>query len=194
MYLYAWKKMLHSLLNYNFAIGVTPQNPTITHTSLSDTIRISLFSKRRVLFSLWKITRHFLFTVTVLEIEMEAPDYFVGGGYYGAAGGLDQFSPEKRHGHGSHGYSDQKPCEPFAIDDLLDFSNADAIMSDGFFDNNVAGNSTDSSTVTAVDSCNSSGDNRFGGSIAPYGFASDVQLTGELCVPVSNWLNATNSA
>ncbi|XP_058745380.1 GATA transcription factor 9-like [Vicia villosa] len=109
---------------------------------------------------------------------MEAPDYFVGGGYYGAAGGLDQFSPEKRHG-----YSDQKPCEPFAIDDLLDFSNADAIMSDGFFDNNVAGNSTNSSTVTAVDSCNSSGDNRFGGSIVPYGFASDVQLTGELCVP-----------
>lgn len=45
MYLYAWKKMLHSLINYDFAIGVTPQNPTITHTSLSDTILISLFSK-----------------------------------------------------------------------------------------------------------------------------------------------------
>ncbi|GAU24731.1 hypothetical protein TSUD_355600 [Trifolium subterraneum] len=113
---------------------------------------------------------------------MEAPDYFVGG-YYGAGvhGGIDQFSPEKRHGHGA----DQKPCESFAIDDLLDFSNADAIMSDGFFDN-VAGNSTDSSNVTAVDSCNSSGsggDNRFGGTIVPYGFSGDVQLTGELCVP-----------
>lgn len=111
---------------------------------------------------------------------MEAPEYFVGG-YYGA-GGADQFSPaEKRHG-------DQKSCEPFAIDDLLDFSNADAIMSDGFFDN-VAGNSTDSSTVTAVDSCNSStsgGDNnnRFAAAIVPRGFASDLQLTGELCVPV----------
>lgn len=118
--------------------------------------------------------------------EMEAQDYFVGG-YYGA--GENQFSPEKRHG-------DQKPpCEPFAIDDLLDFSNADVIMSDGFFDNNVAGNSTDSSNVTAVDSCNSSGsggDNRFGGTIVPYGFSGDVQLTGELCVPVSN--NVTNSA
>jgi hypothetical protein len=79
---------------------------------------------------------------------MEAPDYFVGG-YYGAGvhGGIDQFSPEKRHGHG--GGVDQKPCETFAIDDLLDFSNADAIMSDGFFDN-VAGNSTDSSNVTAL--------------------------------------------
>lgn len=112
---------------------------------------------------------------------MEAPDYFVGG-YYGA--GVDQFSPEKRHG-----YSDQKPCEPFAIDDLLDFSNADAIMSDGFFDNNVAGNSTDSSTVTAIGSCNSSGsagDNRFAATIVPCGFAGDVQLTGELCVPVIN--------
>ncbi|XP_057454374.1 GATA transcription factor 9-like isoform X2 [Lotus japonicus] len=109
---------------------------------------------------------------------MEAPEYFVGG-YYGA-GGQDQFSPaEKRH-------TDQKPGEPFAIDDLFDFSNADAIMSDGFFDN-VAGNSTDSSTVTAVDSCNSSisgGDNnRFAAAIVPRGFASDLHLSGELCVP-----------
>jgi len=110
---------------------------------------------------------------------MEAPEYFVGG-YY-AAGGADQFSqPEKRH-------ADQKIGEPFAIDDLLDFSHADAIMSDGFFDN-VAGNSTDSSTVTAVDSCNSSisgSDNRFAAAIVPRGFG-DPQFSGELCVPVSN--------
>lgn len=117
---------------------------------------------------------------------MEAQDYFVGG-YYGA--GENQFSPEKRHG------DSKPPCEPFAIDDLLDFSNADVIMSDGFFDNNVAGNSTDSSNVTAVDSCNSSGsggDNRFGGTIVPYGFSGDVQLTGELCVPYDaelEWLS-----
>ncbi|XP_027344859.1 GATA transcription factor 9-like isoform X2 [Abrus precatorius] len=108
---------------------------------------------------------------------MEAPEYFVGG--YFAAGGADQFSPtEKRH-------ADQKSGEPFVIDDLLDFSNADAIMSDGFFDN-VAGNSTDSSTVTAVDSCNSSisgSDNRFAAAIVPRGFASDHQFSGELCVP-----------
>lgn len=107
---------------------------------------------------------------------MEAPEYFVGG-YFGA-GGADQFSPpEKRH-------SDQKPGEPFAIDDLLDFSHADAIMSDGFFDN-VAGNSTDSS-VTAVDSCNSSisgSDNRFAAAIVPRAFATDPHFSGELCVP-----------
>ncbi|KAL2338038.1 hypothetical protein Fmac_012484 [Flemingia macrophylla] len=102
---------------------------------------------------------------------MEAPEYFVGG--YFSAGGADPFSPpEKRH-------ADQKPGEPFAIDDLLDFSHADAIMSDGFFDN-VAGNSTDSSTVTAVDSCNSS---ISGSAIVPRGFAGDPQLSGELCVP-----------
>ncbi|KAK7294247.1 hypothetical protein RJT34_17134 [Clitoria ternatea] len=108
---------------------------------------------------------------------MEAPDYFVGG-YYGV-GGPEQFSSaEKRH-------ADQKTGEPFAIDDLLDFSNADAIMSDGFFDN-VHGNSADSSTVTAVDSCNSSfsgRDNRFATAIVPRGFAGDPQFSGELCVP-----------
>ena len=109
---------------------------------------------------------------------MEAPEYFVGG-YFGA-GGAEQFSlSEKRH-------SDQKTGEPFAIDDLLDFSHADAIMSDGFFDN-VTGNSTDSSTVTAVDSCNSSisgSDNHFATAIVPRCYHSDPQFSGELCVPV----------
>ncbi|KAF7814231.1 GATA transcription factor 9-like [Senna tora] len=104
---------------------------------------------------------------------MEMPEFFVGG-YFGAGG--DQFSPGKRHG------GDQKTGEPFAIDDLLDFSNADAmIMSDSFFDN-AAGNSAESSTVTAVDSCNSSvsgGDNHFSGYV---GFG-DPQFSGELCVP-----------
>ncbi|KAF7843391.1 GATA transcription factor 9 [Senna tora] len=101
---------------------------------------------------------------------MEVPEYFVGG-YFGAGG--DHYSPEKRH-------ADQKPGEPFAIDDLLDFSNADAIMSDGFFDSNVAaGNSTDSSTGTAVESCNSSISGNFGGA-RPFG---DPQFSGDLCVP-----------
>ena len=102
---------------------------------------------------------------------MELPEFFVAG-YYAA--GADQISPEKRPG-------DQKPGEVFAIDDLLDFSNADAIMSDGFFDN-AAVNSTDSSAITAVDSCNSSisgSDNHF------RGFAAvDPHFSGELCVPV----------
>lgn len=113
---------------------------------------------------------------------MEAPEYFVGG-YFGVAAG-DHFSPEKQR----HVVVDQKPGEPFAIDDLLDFSNADdAIMSDGFFDNNVAGNSADSSTGTAIDSCNSSisgADNRFNG-----GGGGFPQFSGELCVPVSHGLN-----
>ncbi|KAI4355594.1 hypothetical protein L6164_004352 [Bauhinia variegata] len=105
---------------------------------------------------------------------MEVPEYFVGG-YFNA--GADQFSPEKRHG-------DQKAGEPFVIDDLLDFSNEDAIVSDGFF-GNVAGNSTEPSSVTAVDSCNSSisgNDNRLPGNVASRGFG-DPHFSGELCVP-----------
>lgn len=108
---------------------------------------------------------------------MEVPEYFVGG-FHGVAGG-DQFSPEKQR----HGGGDQKPGEPFAIDDLLDFSNADAmIMSDGFFDNAAGvGNSADSSTVTAVDSCNSS----VSGGVGSRGFGDHHQFSsGELCVPV----------
>ncbi|KAI9107922.1 hypothetical protein K1719_021258 [Acacia pycnantha] len=108
---------------------------------------------------------------------MEVPQYFVGA-YFGSGG--DHFSPEKRH-------SDQKPAtEPFAVDDLLDFSHADAIMSDAAFIDNVAGNSTDSSTGTAVNSCNSSisrvDNNRFSTNFAPRPFG-DHQLAGELCVP-----------
>ncbi|MBA0761224.1 hypothetical protein Gotri_023901, partial [Gossypium trilobum] len=52
---------------------------------------------------------------------MEAADFFVGGYYDGAAG--DGFLPE------------QKPPENFTVDDLLDFSNEDAIISDCFLDN-----------------------------------------------------------
>ncbi|OIW20063.1 hypothetical protein TanjilG_32019 [Lupinus angustifolius] len=98
-------------------------------------------------------------------------EYFVGG-YFGA--GANQFSPENRHG-------EPKPGEPFAVDDLLDFSNADAIMSDGFIDN-AAGNSNDSSTIAVpVDSGNST----VSGNIVPCAFAGgDYQFSGgELCVP-----------
>ncbi|OMP11703.1 Zinc finger, GATA-type [Corchorus capsularis] len=101
---------------------------------------------------------------------MEAADFFVGG-YYGGANGGD-FSPEKRMMSG-----EQKLPESFTVDDLLDFSNEDAIINDGFFDN-VAGNSTDSSTVT----CNSSvsgGNNYFSSANLPH----SSQFSGELCVP-----------
>ncbi|KAE9584627.1 hypothetical protein Lal_00021701 [Lupinus albus] len=98
-------------------------------------------------------------------------EYFVGG-YIGA--GANQFSPENRYSEPKHGV-------PFAVDDLLDFSNADAIMSDGFFDN-VVGNSIDSSTVAGtVDSGNST----ISGTIVPCAFSGgDSQFSGgELYVP-----------
>ncbi|KAE9621385.1 hypothetical protein Lal_00032089 [Lupinus albus] len=96
-------------------------------------------------------------------------EYFVGG-YFGAGG--NQFSPEKLHG-------EPKPGEPFAVDDLLDFSNADAIMSDGFFDN-ATGNSDDSSTVAVpVDSGNST----ISGTVVPCAGGDSQFSRGELCVP-----------
>ncbi|XVE88831.1 hypothetical protein DITRI_Ditri19aG0100200 [Diplodiscus trichospermus] len=100
---------------------------------------------------------------------MEAGNFFVGGYYGGEAAGY--FSPEKRMS------TEQKLAENFTVDDLLDFSNEDAIISDGFFDN-VAGNSTDSSTVT----CNSSvsvGDNHFSSA----NFNHSSQFSSEFCVP-----------
>ncbi|XP_022721096.1 GATA transcription factor 12-like [Durio zibethinus] len=100
---------------------------------------------------------------------MEAGNFFVKGYYGGSTGG--DLSLEKRMS------SEQKLTENFTVDDLLDFSNEDAVISDGFFDN-VAGNSTDSSTVT----CNSSvsgGDNHFSSSNLPH----SSQFSGELCVP-----------
>ncbi|CAL0335224.1 unnamed protein product [Lupinus luteus] len=97
-------------------------------------------------------------------------EYFLGG-YFGA--GANQFSPEKRHG-------EPKPGDTVAVDDLLDFSNADAIMSDSFFDN-AAG---DSNVVVPVDSGNST----VSGNIVPCAFAGgDSQFYGgELFVPYDN--------
>lgn len=106
-------------------------------------------------------------------VEAMEVNKFLIGGYFDAGAG--EFSPEKT-----------KAAENFTIDDLLDFSNEDAIMIDGFFDN-VAGSSTESSTVTAVDSCNSSvsgGDHQhLNGSIGSRSF-DESQFSGDLCVPV----------
>ncbi|XP_023000371.1 GATA transcription factor 9-like [Cucurbita maxima] len=101
---------------------------------------------------------------------MEVNKYLIGG-YFDA--GVGQFSPEKT-----------KAAEHFTIDDLLDFSNEDAIMTDGCFEN-VAGTSTDSSTVTAVDSCNSSvsgSDHHFNGNIGSRSF-DESRFSDDLCVP-----------
>ena len=112
---------------------------------------------------------------------MERPEFFIGG-YFNATS-VNSFSPEKRIA------AEQKPGENFnfTIEDLLDFSNDDGIISEGALFDNVTGNSTDSSTVT----CNSSasgGDNsfagNFGGRRSSNSFA-DSQFSGELCVPVN---------
>ncbi|GLU22285.1 hypothetical protein SLE2022_383730 [Rubroshorea leprosula] len=93
---------------------------------------------------------------------MEAADFFMGG-YFGGSG---DFSPEK--------ITEHKTAENFMVDDLFNFSNDDAIMSDGFPDN-VAGNSTHSSTVTR----NSGSDKNFySGNLV-----QNSQFACELCVP-----------
>ncbi|XP_059643836.1 GATA transcription factor 9-like [Cornus florida] len=98
---------------------------------------------------------------------MEAPDFFVGS-FFG-----NQFSSANH-------YSDHKPTAEnnhFTVEDLLDFSKEDETMTDAFFDT-FTGNSTDSSTLTAIDSCNSS----VSGNISCRSF-TDAQFSSELCVP-----------
>ncbi|KAF8407090.1 hypothetical protein HHK36_006215 [Tetracentron sinense] len=105
---------------------------------------------------------------------MDAPDFFPGGYFLT---GNHHFTPEKR-------LSDPKPVDHFIIEDLLDFSNEDAVITDGTFDN-ITGNSTDSSTVTVVDSCNSSfsgNEPHFPGALDCHNF-DDTQFSSELCVP-----------
>ncbi|KAH7565288.1 hypothetical protein ACOSP7_020422 [Xanthoceras sorbifolium] len=112
---------------------------------------------------------------------METPEYFIGG-YFNNATSAADFMAEKR------AVSDQKPGENFnfTIEDLLDFSNEDAIVAaNGGFLDNATGNSTDSSTVTC-NSAGSGGENNFsgnaGGGRNRNSFA-DSQFSGELCVP-----------
>ncbi|GAB4837200.1 hypothetical protein Ancab_002109 [Ancistrocladus abbreviatus] len=105
---------------------------------------------------------------------MEAPEF----GY---------FSPEKRHS------GTKTTGDNFIVEDLLDFSNDDGIITDGTFDMMTGGNSTDSCTVSLVDSCNSSSagnDPHFissggcGGDIVCRSFATaDTHFSGDLCVP-----------
>ncbi|XP_075503702.1 GATA transcription factor 9-like [Primulina tabacum] len=73
----------------------------------------------------------------------------------------------------------------FMVDDLLDFSKADETMTDSFLDN-LGGNSGYSSTVTAVDSCNSSvsaGEGQFNGKVSCRSFNESQFCSNELCVP-----------
>ncbi|KAM7480485.1 hypothetical protein LguiA_028698 [Lonicera macranthoides] len=111
---------------------------------------------------------------------MESADFFVGG-YFGGAGDK-QFPSETR-------YLDQKPLDnnnQFTIDDLLDFSNEDEVMTDSFFDS-ITGNSANSSTITVIDSCNSSvsgnEQSQFSGIIRSRSFTDSQLSGGELFVP-----------
>lgn len=107
---------------------------------------------------------------------MEVPEFFQSG--YCRTGN-SPFTPEKRH-------ADVKSGEHFIVEDLLDFSNEDAVFADdeGPFDG-TTGNSTDDSTVTVMDSCNSSlsgSDTHL--SAEPLSVAlADAHFSGDLCVP-----------
>ncbi|KAL6985458.1 hypothetical protein U1Q18_018832 [Sarracenia purpurea var. burkii] len=109
---------------------------------------------------------------------METPQSFQGPeGYY-----TTQFPPEKRHSDANKTAGDH-----FVVEDLLDFPNDDAavVAAHGTYDA-FTGTSTDSSTITVVDSCNSS----FSG-VEPYYFSgemgcrsfTDAQFSSDLCVP-----------
>lgn len=120
---------------------------------------------------------------------MESANFCVGG-YFGGAGD-DQFPSETR-------YFDQKPLDnnnnnnQFTIDDLLDFSKEDEVMTDAFLDS-ITGNSANSSTITVIDSCNSSvsgnEQSQFSGNISSRSFTDSQFSGGELCVPVFPILN-----
>ncbi|XVE71013.1 hypothetical protein DITRI_Ditri10aG0115800 [Diplodiscus trichospermus] len=100
---------------------------------------------------------------------MEAPEFFQGSNY------CSPFTPEKTMS-GDH----------FIVEDLLDFSNKDAVIIDGTLDFSVAAHSTDSSTVMIIDSCNSSSfsgcEPNLAGDIGCRGFI-DGQFGDDLCVP-----------
>ncbi|GLT48198.1 hypothetical protein SLA2020_218380 [Shorea laevis] len=103
---------------------------------------------------------------------MEAPEFTHGAAF------CSQFTPEK-HGSGDH----------FIVEDLLDFSNEDAVVThhDSAVDS-VAAQSRESSTdVTLNDSCNSSSfsgsEPNFGGDIGCGRSFGDGQFAGDLSVP-----------
>lgn len=81
-------------------------------------------------------------------------------------------------------FEQKASSEHFVIEELLDFSNeenVDAFILEGTFES-VTGNSTESSTVTALDSCNSSGEPQLTSDLACQSF-TDGRFSSDLCVP-----------
>ncbi|OAY54238.1 GATA transcription factor 12 [Manihot esculenta] len=108
---------------------------------------------------------------------MEAPELDNQSGF------CSQFANEKNQS------LDSKPGgggDHFIVEDLLDFSNEDAVITDGSSFDTVTGNSTDSSTVSIVESCNSSSfsgsEPWYNGDSGSHNFADD-QFSSDLCVP-----------
>ncbi|XP_009631558.1 GATA transcription factor 4-like [Nicotiana tomentosiformis] len=109
---------------------------------------------------------------------METPDFFAGG--YSAPVIDSQFEHKP-----FDSTNNNKNNNHITVDDLLDFSKEDEVMTDAFF-NAIAGNSADSSSLTVVDSCNSlvsGGEEHFDGNLSYRSFTDAPFLTSELCVP-----------
>lgn len=146
--------------------------PLLTFAFHTDTI-----SKYKIL-CLFSLYRYSAFSSENCENLIRIMEYFAGD--YAEFSSVDNGNfnnTSNNNGVGVH----------FTVDDLLDFSKEDETMTDAFFDS-LPGNSGDSSTVTAVDSCNSpvsgGGDAQFNGNVSCRSF-NESQFSGnELCVPV----------
>ncbi|XP_009770170.1 GATA transcription factor 4 [Nicotiana tabacum] len=112
---------------------------------------------------------------------MEIPD-FAGAGYFAHA--IDSQFEHKPF----DSMNNNKNNNNITVDDLLDFSKDEEVMTDAYFDA-IAGNSADSSSLTVVDSCNSlvsSGEEHFDGNLSYRSFTDAPFLTSELCIPHDN--------
>ncbi|XP_019196274.1 PREDICTED: GATA transcription factor 9-like [Ipomoea nil] len=113
---------------------------------------------------------------------MAARGLFIDGGYLLPAGEAE-FSSESRYVLEGKAAAMENNSNNFPVDDLLNFSVEDEVMADTFFDS-VTG---DSSTVTGVDSCNSSisgGGGNFNGNLGCRSFTdAPFPPPSEICVP-----------